>query len=297
MKFLDPRNDIAFKKIFGNENKKEILISFLNAVLDFKGEKTIIDVQLGNPYQLPDIGELKETILDIKATNQHGDHFIVEMQKKHSTDFHKRSVYYTAKTYVNQLEIGADYNRLKKVYYIALVDFNIFDNTHYISRHLIINLETQTQDLQDIEFSFIELRKFKKSLKACKNIIDKWIYFINNASSLDMIPDEFERIEEIKQAFTIANEMSWNKEEMEVYRYVNMEEAYDLSALKTAEKKGIKQGIEQGFEKGIEQGTVNVAISLFDVLDDETIAEKTGLSLARIRELRKSTELRNSVET
>ena len=82
MQFADPKNDIAFKKIFGNEQHKNILISFLNSILDFKNEKIIIDVELANPYQVPRIPELKETILDIKATNQNKETFIVEMQKK-----------------------------------------------------------------------------------------------------------------------------------------------------------------------------------------------------------------------
>ena len=82
MKFADPKNDIAFKKIFGDENKTEVLISFLNSVLDFKGKRKIKSVTLTNPYQLPNIEELKETILDIKATNHNKETFIVEMQKK-----------------------------------------------------------------------------------------------------------------------------------------------------------------------------------------------------------------------
>ena len=82
MRFADPKNDLAFKKIFGNEAHKEILISFLNSLLDFKDEKTIVDVTLLNPYQAPKIEELKETILDIQAINKNRDKFIVEMQKK-----------------------------------------------------------------------------------------------------------------------------------------------------------------------------------------------------------------------
>ena len=136
MKFVDPKNDLAFKKIFGNENKKEILISFLNSVLDFKDEKTIVEVTLDNPYQLPDIKELKETILDIKARNKNGDKFIVEMQKKDLSDFDKRSLYYTSKAYVSQIQKGEELTNLKKVYYIAILNFNMFDNKNYISRHL-----------------------------------------------------------------------------------------------------------------------------------------------------------------
>ncbi|RUM55299.1 MAG: transposase, partial [Nautilia sp.] len=116
MKFADPKNDLAFKKIFGNEKKKEILISFLNAVLDFKGEKRIVDVKIVNPYQVPKIEDLKETILDIKAKNEKGEEFIVEMQKRNLGDFAKRSLYYTSKAYVSQLDKKQDYSKLKKVY-------------------------------------------------------------------------------------------------------------------------------------------------------------------------------------
>ena len=106
------------KKIFANEAKKDILISFLNAVLDFKDEMQIIHVELANPYQVPKIEKLKESILDIKATNQRGENFIVEMQKNDKGDFAKRSLYYTSKAYVSQLESGDKYWTLKKVYFI-----------------------------------------------------------------------------------------------------------------------------------------------------------------------------------
>ncbi|MEA3314613.1 MAG: Rpn family recombination-promoting nuclease/putative transposase, partial [Campylobacterota bacterium] len=104
MKFADPKNDIAFKKIFGDESKKEILISFLNAILDFKDDERIEDITILNPYQVPKIEELKETILDIRATNKKKQHFIVEMQKNDYKDFAKRSLYYTSKAYVQQLD-------------------------------------------------------------------------------------------------------------------------------------------------------------------------------------------------
>ena len=212
MKFADPKNDLAFKKIFGNENKKNILISFLNSVLDFKDNKTIVEVDLANPYQLPDIEELKETILDIKATNRNGDKFIIEMQKKDLSDFDKRSLYYTSKAYVSQIDRGEDIKKLKKVYYIAILNFNMFKNESYISRHLIINQETTTQDLTDLEFTFIELKKFDIKLQDLSSICEKWIYFINNASSFELIPKEYEEIIEFKEAFEIANKFSWKKE-------------------------------------------------------------------------------------
>ena len=92
MKFADPKNDLAFKKIFGNSQHTNILISFLNSVLDFKDGKAIAEVTLANPYQVPKIPELKETILDIQATNKNGEKFIVEMQRKDLGNFTKTSL-------------------------------------------------------------------------------------------------------------------------------------------------------------------------------------------------------------
>ena len=273
MKFADPKNDLAFKKIFGNENKKEILISFLNSVLDFKDEKTIVEVTLDNPYQLPDIKELKETILDIKATNQNGDKFIVEMQKKDLSNFDKRSLYYTSKAYVSQIEKGEEIINLKKVYYIAILNFNMFENKNYISRHLIINQETTTQDLKDFEFTFIELKKFNIKLEDLNTTIDKWVYFINNASSFDLIPKEFDNILEFQEAFQIANKFTWNKKELEYYDSMDLKQADDKNALETARAKAKKEN------------SIEIAKSLLDILDIETIALKTKLSIQEVANL------------
>ena len=266
MKFADPKNDIAFKKIFGDENHKEVLISFLNAVLDFQGEQSIVEVELTNPYQVPKIEALKETILDIKVTNQKQEHFIVEMQKKDLGDFAKRSLYYTSKAYVNQLDAGKNYHKLKKVYFIGLLNFTMFEGQSCISRHLILNQETNTQDLDDFEFCFIELSKFSKPLEQLSTLLDKWIYFIKNASSLEMIPKEFTGNRALEQAFDSAKMYNWNREEMDVYDYMHLKAWDEVNAIDTAVKKAIKkttevvekrakqEGLEQGLEQGIEQG-------------------------------------------
>jgi len=284
MRFADPKNDIAFKKIFGDENHKEVLISFLNSILDFKGSQSIVDVTLDNTYQLSTIEELKDTILDVKATNQNGEEFIVEMQKKDGGDFSKRSLYYTSKAYVNQIDVAEKYLELKKVYYIALVDFNIFDSKNFISRHLIINQETTKQDLKDFEFTFVELKKFNLPINLCDTIAKKWIYFINNASSLDLIPAEFDNIKAFQTAFNTANTYTWKKKELEYYDKVSLKKGDDINALNFAEIKGIKKGIEQGIEKR----NLEIAKNLLDILDNETIALKTGLSIEQIKSLRDS---------
>jgi len=301
MKFADPKNDIAFKKIFGDENHKEVLISFLNAVLDFQGEQTIVEVELTNPYQVPKIEALKETILDIKVTNQKQEHFIVEMQKKDLGDFAKRSLYYTSKAYVNQLDAGKNYHKLKKVYFIGLLNFTMFEGQSCISRHLILNQETNTQDLDDFEFCFIELQKFSKPLGQLSTLLDKWIYFIKNASSLEMVPKEFTGNSALEQAFDSAQMYNWNREEMDVYDYIHLKAWDEINAIDTAVKKAEKrakqEGLEQGLELGIEQeqrlskkqrvqDKIEIAKNAISQgLEIQTIAAITGLSIEEIEKL------------
>ena len=294
MRFADPKNDLAFKKIFGNSKYKNILISFLNSVLDFKDGKEIVEIELANPYQVPKIPELKETILDIQAKNKNGEKFIVEMQRKDLGNFTKRSLYYTSKAYVEQLPKGNDYTILKKVYFIGIVNFEIFSNKKFISRHLIINKETNKQDLDDFEFTFIELPKFKKELNELDSILDKWIYFIKNAGDLTLIPQEYENKEEFLDAFEVAKQTSWNSEELKIYEYMGLKEFDEINALRTAEKKGylkgekkgIEKGIQKGIQKGIEQRNIEVVKNLLKAnVDIDTICLSTGLSKSMVENI------------
>jgi len=282
MRFADPKNDIAFKKIFGDENKTSVLISFLNSILDFKDTKQIKSLTIVNPCQVPKIEDLKNTILDIKAINQDDEEFIVEMQVEKDINFAKRSLYYTSKSYVNQLDKAEKYPTLKKVYFIGILDFAIFETDDYLSRHLILDSKTHKQELKDFEFNFIELKKFDLSLQECDTLAKKWIYFIQNAENLKLIPKEYENIDEFKLAFESAKIYNWDKDELEVYDYVSIQEGKRLSELETAKLDGIEQGIEQGklkekleiARKSLEQG-----------LDLDTIKIITGLNNSELESI------------
>ena len=274
MKFADPKNDIAFKKIFGDENKTEVLISFLNSILDFKNTKQIKSLTIVNPYQVPKIEDLKNTILDIKAINKDDEEFIVEMQVEKDKNFAKRSLYYTSKSYVNQLDKAEKYPTLKKVYFIGILDFAIFETKDYISRHLILDTKTLKQELKDFEFNFIELKKFTLSLQECNTLAKKWIYFIKNAESLKLIPKEYENIEEFKTAFETAKIYNWDKDELEVYDYVSMQEGKRISEIETARLDGIEKG-KLEVAKNLLLANVNI----------EIIKQTTNLTTQEIQNL------------
>jgi predicted transposase/invertase (TIGR01784 family) len=249
MKFVNPKNDIAFRRIFGNENKKEILISFLNAVLGLTGDRQIKEIEILNPYQAPKLESLKYTILDIRAKDKREVTFIIEMQVENVAGYKKRFLYYTSKAYSSQIERGEDYPRLNQVIFIGILDFSAFESKDYITKHLILNNKTYKQEIEDLEFNFIELPKFKKLEKEVESLVDKWIYFIKNAADLDVIPVNAD-FQEIREAYEEANKLNWTKEELEVYDYWSMRAQDERGSIELALTRGREEGRREGKEEG-----------------------------------------------
>ena len=235
MKIVDVKNDIAFRKIFGNEKKKVILISFLNAVLGLEGKDRIKDVTLLNPFQLPRIAGEKSSIIDVKAIDEKGSTSIVEMQVAEPKGFDKRVLYYTSKDYAAQINSGEDYPLLRPVYFIGVLNFNYFSGKNYLSSHLIIDEETGECHFKDMKFRFIELKKFKKESHELKSIVDKWTFFIKNAEELEVIPDNIDD-EGLREAYEEAAQHNWSKEAYDAYIYSGMRDQDDIGRIEKAEE-------------------------------------------------------------
>jgi len=280
MKFVDIKNDIAFRKIFGNENKKEILISFLNAVLKLDNQNQIKSITLLNPFQLPKIKGLKVTVIDVKATDDNGNVFIIEMQLTDKKGLDKRIQYYGAKGYSSQIDSGDEYLKLKPMIFIGILDFEYFDTSNYISRHLIMDCETGERKLKDLEFNFIELPKFKKDINDLDNSIDKWIYFIKNSENLAVIPENTND-NGLLTAYKDAEKHNWTKEELEEYEYAQMREQDE------------KGEIELAKERAEEKKAVEIAKKMIKANKPiAEIIEFTDLTKERIEKLNK--EMKNS---
>ncbi len=272
MQFADIKNDIAFRKIFGNSAKTEILTSFLNAVLKLEGNKKIVSAKILNPYQLPIVLGAKSSILDVKAIDEKGNEYIVEMQLTDKIGFAKRVVYYSAKSYSAQLGVSEDYYTLKPTIFIGILNFEFLENPNYISRHLILDAETHEHKLKDLDFNFIELPKFNKTEAELDTLIDKWVYFIKNAETLTVIPANADD-SGLKSAYTEADKHTWSKADLEAYQYENMRET---------DVKAEKMMVEQ--KKAIE-----IAKNLISLgLDNDTITKGTGLTLEQVEQLRKN---------
>jgi len=286
MKFLDIKTDYAFKKVFGSENSKDILLSFLNSIL----ELNIVDLTIEDPYNVPKLQGMKDTAVDVKATLDDKTKVIIEMQILNHDGFESRILYNTAKNYSNQLDAGDKYNLLNPVIALTIVNFEMFEFEKYKSSFKLLEKDNFTKYKDDIELVFIELPKFNKDLDQCENIEGRWLYFIKNARKLDLIPKDIDK--NLQKAFTIASTANMSKDEIELQEkreeFLFIQKNSIEKAKRDGENQGREEGLRLGLEQGIEQGKIELVKNLLDVLDDETISLKSGLSVAQIQNLRKT---------
>ena len=247
MKFVDVKNDVAFRKIFGNEKKKVILISFLNAILGLQGQDRIKDVTLLNPFQLPRIKGEKASIIDVRAIDNKGATFIIEMQVAEPDGLEQRILYYTSKDYAAQINSGDDYPLLRPVYFIGILNFTYFPGTNYVSKHLIIDEETGECTFKDMQFRFIELTKFKKKADELVDIVDKWTFFIKNARKLEVVPSNTDD-EGLREAYEEAAQHNWSKDEYDAYIYDGMREQDARGIVTLAERRAAEKAEKEAKE-------------------------------------------------
>lgn len=301
MNFLDVRTDYAFKKVFGSESSKEILISFLNALVYADKSTQIQDLIIVDPYNIPMIRGVKDTFVDVKAVLDDGTKVIIEMQVLNHKGFEKRVLYNAAKNYSIQLNKSEEYHLLNPVIALSIVDFVMFEESQsVISSFKLIEKEQFINYGDDIELVFVELPKFTKTLENLQDIKEQWIYFLKNAGTLEYIPKNLDQ--NIQNALQSANEANLNKDELEAqHKRKEFISIHKLAILKADEdgfekgmergmEKGIQEGIQEGMEKGIQEGMekekINIAKNLLDILENSTISLKTGLSEEFIQSLR-----------
>ena len=215
MRFIDPKIDFAFKKIFGSSDSKDILINFLNAIL-YEAQPLIEDLEIiDSQSENPTLG-VQETRLDVKATISGDRIALVEIQLISVPSFGNRVLYNAAKSYSQQLTGKDRYERLKTVISVKIADFEMFENQpEFMSRFVFQEKEQQFECPDtEIELVFIELPKFSKELAALETTADLWIYFIKNTSTLETVPETMSAVPEIQKAFRIAREDNFTQEEL-----------------------------------------------------------------------------------
>ena len=271
MTFINPKTDYAFKKIFGSSESKDILISFLNAMI-YDGNPTIADLEIINPNLPPRVEGLKDTYLDVKAKLADGTLVIIEMQVLNVESFGKRVLYNAAKTYAFQLQKGEGYRMLKPVIALTLTDFEMFPNSEQLISRFIYK-EASTNLIytdNNIELVFVELPKFTKEVDQLETLADKWIYFMKYARTITDVPPVMDSVPEIHQAFGIANQVNLTPDELA-----------DL------ERREMFIYDQQGaILQAVQAEKLAIARQLLDRLDDATISQTTGLSIEDVRKLR-----------
>lgn len=272
---MKPKNDYVFKKIFGDENNKDILIDFLKAVL----KEEIKDLQILNS-ELPkaNISD-QQSILDIRATIDTGSNIDIEIQVARTIYMPQRSLYYWSKIYCEQLEISEKYSKLKKTICINILDFNTLQNTKYHSTFKIKEDEENFLLTDLLEIHFLEMKKLEGYNS--EDNLSQWINFIN-ADSKEVLKEMAEVNPKINKAVHVLDTMCQDKKARA--EYLSREMALHDEATRMEE--AIEEGKEIGKEIGRKEEKKEIARNLLDVLDDETIALKTGLDISEIKALR-----------
>ena len=286
MRFINPKTDFAFKKIFGSEQSHYILVSFLNGML-YDGEPVIADLDILNPYQAPKIAGIKQSYLDVKAKLVTGEIVIIEMQVLNVEGFQKRILYNAAKAYSTQLQKGQDYPFLNPVIALTITDFQMFDDIDGVISRFVLKEKHHLIDypIDDLELVFVELPKFQQSLGQLKTLTDKWIYFLQHADDLSVIPPPMEDIAAIQQAFEIANEANLTPDELDELEHQAIFIQDQRGAIALADKRGRATGRAEGRAEEKRE----IARRLLTSMEDAQISEVTGLSLADIQTLRQQT--------
>ena len=270
MKFINPKVDYAFKKIFGSHQSEKILISFLNAII-YDGEKIIESLTIVNPFNPGQIISFKDTYLDVKAVLVDGSIVVIEMQVARMTAFNKRVAYNLAKAYANQLDKGEKYPLLNPAIAVTITDFILFKTTDDAINKFVFQEETKKLECLDKELRliFVELPKFKKTLSELQGLKDKWIYFLKEAASLDGIPESLGEVVEIEQALNIANFINMSPEELEVVENRGIAMQDERGRIAYAEQLGEARGIVKGETKG----RLSQTIALVKVLITQRFGE------------------------
>jgi predicted transposase/invertase (TIGR01784 family) len=295
---ISPRVDVAFKKIFGVEENKDLLISLINSIVSL--EDQVSDITLLNPYNAQNFSRDKLSILDIKAQGIDGKRFNIEIQISDEADYDKRALYYWAKLYTEQLEVAEDYSALSKAIGIHILNFiSIPEVDKYHNVFHITEKETGESYFKDLELHTIELKKFSKDsneklpdiIAKVKSSLDMWSAFLtrNDLLQPDNLPKGLDD-NNLKKALTVLDVMNFSSLERDAYEDHLKWLRIEANTLKKAEAKGVEKGKAEGREEGKKEGanikTQEIAkLMLSDGDSPIKISKITGLSISEIEEM------------
>jgi len=281
-KYLDPKADLTFKKIFGEH--PDLVISLLNALLPFSEEQKITEIEYLPSELTPDNPMRKNSIVDVHCKATDGRQFIVEMQMEWTTAFKQRVLFNASKAYVRQLKKSKKYHLLQPVYSLSLVN-DVFENDiedfyHY---YRLVHEEHTEKVIDGLHLVFVELPKFKPHTISEKKMQVLWLRFLTEiGEDTKEVPEELIENAEVKQAIEIVEESAYTDEELAQY-----DKFWDAIRVEQAfvDEAEIRYGI--GIKKGVKDAKLDTARKLkaMNVMTIEQIAEATGLTAEEIEVL------------
>lgn len=272
-KYINPFTDFGFKRLFGEEPNKDLLLDFLNEILQDQQGK-IVDLTYLKTEQLGKTELDRKAIFDLYCENEKGEKFIVEMQKSKQNFFKDRSVFYSTFPIQKQAE-KSDWNyELKAVYTIGILDF-VFDSDKNESEKYrydvkLQDIETNKTFYDKLTFIYFEMPKFNKTIEQLETRFDKWLFVLKNLHKLDRLPEGLKE-EIFEKVFEVAEISNFSRDE-----YISYEDSLKYY-------RDLKNSLDTAkIEKAIE-----IAKSmLIDNLSIELISKHTGLSIEKVDELR-----------
>jgi predicted transposase/invertase (TIGR01784 family) len=281
-KYINPFTDYGFKRLFGEEPNKNLLLDFLNELLkEEQGE--ITELQYLKNENLATTELNRKAIFDLYCTNEKGEKFIVELQKTKQKFFKDRTIYYSTFPIREQAVVGSDWDfELKKVYTIAILDF-VFDedkNEPNKFRYDVKLTEQETKEVfyDKLTFIYLEMPKFNKKIEELETRFEKWLFVLKNLHKLDRVPEKLKE-SIFLQLFETAEISKFNQQEY--LEYENSLKYYrDL-------KNSLDTAKEEGIIEGIEKGKIEIAKEMLKNNEPiENIIKYTGLTEKEINELK-----------
>lgn len=283
--FINPFTDIGFKRIFGQEVSKDLLLDFLNNLL--AGERVINDLRLLDKEMLGMYEEDRSLIYDVLCETPDGERIIVEMQNQKQQYFPERTIFYAAQAIVRQGERGSLWKYdIKAVYCISFLNFRqdrISDR--FRTDVTLMDMKTGRQFTDHMRLIYLQLPLFKKGFDDCENDFERWICVLKDMDIMNRLPEAaknsvFKKLAEIGELSSLTYE--------ERLKYDDALKRYrdTIAVMEGQKQEGFREGMEKGIEKGIEKGKVEIARNLKnDGIPLDVIARNTGLSIEEIEKL------------
>ena len=294
--YLDPKNDLTFKHVFGEH--KHLCMSLINSMLPL--EKPIVSIEYQTGELVPELADvLRHTIVDVRCTDSDQQQFIVEMQMYWSESFKSRVLLNASKAYVMQLDKAEEFKLLKPVYALNFVN-DTFEKSpemqyEYFHHYKIVNIRNTEKQIEGLEFLFLELPKFKPLNRAEKKLHELWLRFLTEINeNTEEIPQELLDNEHTREAVGYMKKSAYTKEQLAVYDKWKIAAMTERSAINDALQKGEAIGLEKGEAIGLEKGeaigehkkAIIIAQNLIKKgILIEDVSDITGLSKKQIEEL------------